>query len=89
MKAISKPQSLLRSLSEGVWSDPQSEVSGTANSGMHEEELHMRHRDVVEVAQHTEGWLFTEPFEVETKASDVDAGRFNGKRMYPYRGRAL
>ena len=37
---------------------------------------------MVEVAQHTEGWLFTEPERAETKASDVDAGRFNRKRMY-------
>ena len=49
---------------------------------MHEQELHKRHRGVVEVAQHTKDWLFTEPERGETKASDVDAGRFNGKRMH-------
>ena len=49
---------------------------------MHEQELHKRHRGVVEVAHHTKGWLFTEPEKGETKASDVDASRFNRKRMY-------
>ncbi|MFK7981840.1 MAG: hypothetical protein AB8G86_17800, partial [Saprospiraceae bacterium] len=67
---------------KGVSGNRWSEVSGTAKAGMYEQKLHKRHRGVVKVARHTEGWLFTKPFEEETKASDVDAGRFSRKRMY-------
>lgn len=35
--------------------DCQSEVSGTAKSGLYEQEVDMRHELEVEVAQHTEG----------------------------------
>jgi hypothetical protein len=49
---------------------------------MYEQKLHKRHRGVVKAAQHVEGWLFTEPEKGETKASDVDVGSFNGKRMH-------
>ena len=62
---------------KGAFREDWSEVSGTAKVGKYEQESHKRHRGVVKVAQHTGGWLFTKPARVETKASDVDAGRFS------------
>ena len=61
-----------------------SEVSGTAKAGMHGQEWHMRHGDVVKVAHHTKGWLFTALRNKgkKPKHSHVDASRFSGKRVY-------
>lgn len=55
---------------------------------MHEQELHKRHLDVVKVAQHTEGWLLTEPTRAETKAFRCRCKQLQRKEDAPYRGRS-
>ena len=47
---------------KGFRREVESEVSGTAKAGMYRQESHKRHGWAVEVAQHTEGRTYTNPF---------------------------